>query len=169
MLTAKDSLKMARLPCGRILAAGGVSEAGVISRVEVYDAVQDAWHAVGHMIEARCSFEIMVVSDGTVLAAGGYNNEGLPLSSAERYNPISCSWSSAGSMTDRRESCKPANKWATLFSLQQALAPTSSHPWLQPVCWHASAQRSLDCHAGDCRQSSNLQECYLVCSPQNGA
>ena len=93
-------------PRGRVLAAGGVDEVGVISGAEVYDPSQDARQVVGCMIKARCCFEMAVLADGTILAAGGYNSQDEPLASAELKltNPATCSWSSAGSMTDGRGS-----------------------------------------------------------------
>ena len=99
MITARDSFSVARLLCGRVLAAGDVHEVGVISKAEIHDLSQDAWQAVGCMIEARFCFEKVVLANGTVLAAGGYNSQDEPLASAELYNSATCTWSSAGSMS----------------------------------------------------------------------
>src|SRR5438132_353627 len=53
--------------------------------------------STGSMNTGRESFAFTVLSNGKVLAAGGFDNGAL--SSAELYNPATGSWTATGSMT----------------------------------------------------------------------
>ena len=60
------------------------------------------WSEVGPLSEARASHSATLLKDGTVLLAGGRNEDSEALSTAEIYDPSSGTWSSTGSMEHSR-------------------------------------------------------------------
>ncbi len=83
---------VARLPDGRVLVAGGV-EAYVdypdpfpTAAAELYDPATDTWSPLPPMPEARAGGAAVVLTDGSVLLVGGYNDS-IVLTSAIRFVP----------------------------------------------------------------------------------
>ena len=70
--------------------AGGVNsviDGGVASAsVELYDPESGTWTTTVSMIESRQGYTVTLLSDGSVLVAGGGSSSSL-LASAELYDP----------------------------------------------------------------------------------
>ena len=54
------------------------------------------------MSEARAFFQMVVLADGTVLVAGGFDSNDDPISSSERFDPATNVWTAVGSMAVAR-------------------------------------------------------------------
>jgi len=74
---------------GRVLASGGTISGGVASNVaQLYDPTTRQWSLTTPMLEPRISGVAVLLDDGSVLVTGGSSeNQGGPLSSAERFSP----------------------------------------------------------------------------------
>jgi N-acetylneuraminic acid mutarotase len=109
MATPRYGQTATLLPNGKVLVAGGlgdtsVGSGGYLSSAELYDPVSNTWSSASSMATTRQHHTATLLPDGTVLVAGGFNNNPSgALSSAELYNPISNTWSSAGSMATLRD------------------------------------------------------------------
>ncbi len=85
---------------GKVLIAGGYNpNAGYqLSSTELYDPVENSWSAGPDMLTARDFHAASTLGDGSILVTGGRYFNGSTnfayngLSSAERYNPASNSW-----------------------------------------------------------------------------
>ena len=87
-----------RLVDGSVLVVGGFATgAGVgVARAERYLPTSGAWTSAGNLTFARTSHAAVTLGDGTLLIVGGEDRLGTPatlLSSIERYNSSSNSWS----------------------------------------------------------------------------
>lgn len=74
------------LPDGRILVAGGFTEAGSRRGAEVYDPATGEFAPLPPMGTTRHSHTATLLPDGRVLLAGGYGQDGT-LATAELYDP----------------------------------------------------------------------------------
>jgi hypothetical protein len=89
---------------GTVLVVGGGAEDASLeggprsASAEVYDPRTGRWTAIAGMIEARKGFTATMLSDGTVLVAGGDGG----FTAAELYHPRSRRWTATGSMADGR-------------------------------------------------------------------
>ena len=100
------------LPDGRVLVTGGYTldstgnNATALPSAELYDPSTGTWTATGSMAQARARQAATLLSDGTVLVAGGQdfrNNTGLGnLATAELYDPISGTWTATAEMIEAR-------------------------------------------------------------------
>jgi hypothetical protein len=107
MHTGRSSHTATLLQSGKVLVAGGVTTGDMdVSSAELYDPANNTWSPAGSMSTRREGHTATLLPGGKVLVAGGYYYIGGDhfLSSAELYNPVSNSWSSAGSMITPRES-----------------------------------------------------------------
>jgi hypothetical protein len=79
---------------GRVLVAGGFDSDNV-KTAELYDPSSGTWAPTGDLNVARYGHTATLLPDGSVLIAKGSNDGDLAstLSSAERYDPISGTWS----------------------------------------------------------------------------
>ena len=86
---------------GRVLVVGGVAsrESAPIEQAsaEVYDPESGRWSSAGRLATARSGFALVALPDGGALVAGGLGGLGLTarLSTVERFDPVSSTWSRA--------------------------------------------------------------------------
>jgi hypothetical protein len=101
LATARYAHTATLLSSGKVLVAGGSNgptlEAG-LSSAELYDPVAGTWSSTGSLITARYSHTATLLPNGTVLMAGGYDLNLIPLASAELYDPVAGTWSATGSL-----------------------------------------------------------------------
>jgi hypothetical protein len=88
------------LPDGGALLIGGSSSD---ARTVRYDVAARSWSWGPAMTAARAYAQVAVLADGRVLVAGGYGNNGVPLDSAEIYDPEAGAFSSTGPMPAPRQ------------------------------------------------------------------
>ena len=107
-----------QLSDGRILMVGGQDSTGTaLSSVEIYNPATGQFTLASNLGTSRLNSTATTMNDGTVLVTGGYTgaingaSSGIPLASAEIYNPSTNSWQTAGSMGTTRR-----NHTATLLS-----------------------------------------------------
>ena len=84
---------------GRVLIAGGLYTQA--TSVEIYDPIADTRTAAASMITARRVHAAVRLDDGRVLVAGGNTlppgtPSYRPITSAEVYDPVTNTWSPAG-------------------------------------------------------------------------
>jgi hypothetical protein len=100
------------LPDGRVLVAGGSKPPNLsrpeepslpLDSAEIYDPQTGTWTSTESMPEPRAFHTATLLSDGTVLVAGGGSQEfSASFSSAEIYDPRTGRWTSAGNMSIAR-------------------------------------------------------------------
>ena len=114
----RDSHAALLLPTtGKVLVTGGQSVTQSppntfvlfpLASAELYDPNANTWSGTASLVTAREAHTMTLLTDGTVLVVGGDSYVATPdfiettLSSAERYNPASGTWSSAGGMSTPR-------------------------------------------------------------------
>jgi hypothetical protein len=95
------------LPDGTVLIAGGqgnYSGQTAWNTAEIYNPTSQTFTVVGNMTTARYYHTATLLTDGTVLLAGGHNNQSQTVvSSAEIYTPSAKSFAATGSMNSARE------------------------------------------------------------------
>ena len=90
---------------GRVLFTGGADDVGPSSGAGLYDPASGTFSPTGTMTIPRMDHSATLLSDGTVLIAGGQisnNSGGGALSSAEIYNPATGTFSATGEMITPR-------------------------------------------------------------------
>jgi len=96
---------MVRLLDGNILVAGGVSQDAsgdkILSTVALYDVQNKTWNDKKSMSVERQGFTFTLLTDGKVLAAGGFSNTGSLLT-AEIYDPKTDVWTATPNMNFER-------------------------------------------------------------------
>jgi Kelch motif len=97
------------LPDGQVLVAGGEATVNgaftVFASAELYNPATGTWTRTGRMNAAREQHTATLLTNGQVLAAGGYNDAdpfNHSLASAELYNPATGSWALTGSLNTPR-------------------------------------------------------------------
>jgi hypothetical protein len=90
MTVARANHIAALLPSGKVLIAGGFSvdqssNLITLSSAEIYDPQSGTFGAVADMTQSRGDFTGTLLDDGAVLMAGGFDNTGAVLSSAELF------------------------------------------------------------------------------------
>ena len=101
-------LQMVPLATGHVLVAGGVNSSGVnVASADLYDPNSQTWTVTGSMVVPRSSTELLRLSDGKVLAAGGLTNTPgggafTTTASSELYDPMTETWALTGSMQNPR-------------------------------------------------------------------
>ncbi len=97
MTQGRQGATYTSLEDGRVLAAGGVAPE-FLDSAEIYDPNFGGWSSAGDMSEPRVFHQAVLLDDGRVLVVGGRwgLGEETALASAEIYDPVTNSWSSAG-------------------------------------------------------------------------
>jgi N-acetylneuraminic acid mutarotase len=115
MLTVRWAHTATLLQNGKVLVSGGKDLNGeALATAELYDPISNTWSAAGSMSTVREFHTATLLPNGSVLAAGGAERITalyFPIASAELYDPISNTWSLAGSMSTAR-----LNHTATLLA-----------------------------------------------------
>jgi N-acetylneuraminic acid mutarotase len=91
---------------GRVLVVGGSmnrERAPIeLASAEIYDPASGSWNTGGALTTARSGFALVALNDGGALAAGGIGGLGTTrleyLSSIERFDPVSSTWSAAADL-----------------------------------------------------------------------
>jgi hypothetical protein len=99
----------ARLRDGRVLLCGGETHPSgrpESASAEIYDPSTGRFEPVASMLETRAGHIAVTISDGTVLAIGGYHRKDLTssvtITSVERFHPERGTWTRLESLTRRR-------------------------------------------------------------------
>ncbi|WP_175545087.1 kelch repeat-containing protein [Variovorax sp. OV329] len=93
------------LPDGQVLVAGGNGGAGgggSLATAERYDPATGTWTVTGPMSAGRTAGTATLLSDGHVLAAGGYSSTGSALASTDLFDPATGQWTTTGAMLGAR-------------------------------------------------------------------
>lgn len=104
---ARFSFQMVLLPNGNVLAAGGTgstiaNQGSTSMSAELYNPSSGIWTTTGSLAKGRTNFQMVVLSSGSVLAAGGQATPAI-LASAEIYSPTSGTWAATGDLNTARE------------------------------------------------------------------
>ncbi len=100
---------------GKVLVIGGSENlSGQVDPVaeytaEVYDPAADTWTSTNPLSGGRMDTEAVLLSNGKVLASGGYLIHYGYIGTSEIYDPATNSWSTTGSMSERK------NNFATVL------------------------------------------------------
>jgi len=93
------------MPNGQVLVVGGCNGAGCITRLasaELYTPSSGQWIAVNNPAIARSQHIATLLSDGTVLVAGGAGNGDVALAGSEMYDGNTGQWSTTVSLNTAR-------------------------------------------------------------------
>jgi hypothetical protein len=122
LATARRLHTTTRLADGRVLVSGGLTtptgpappvtpaavSAAALSSAEVYDPLANAWSTTPTGLHTpRFAHSATLLEDGSVLVAGGTDREGAggagrALSSTERFDPATGTWTAGAPMTEPR-------------------------------------------------------------------
>ena len=123
MTTARYKHTATQLTTGKVLIVGGSDQSGnALASAELYDPTKDQTEGTfirtkGSLHFARVGHSATLLLDGTVLIAGGTDQHGQPLESAEIYNPLTNAFTlTQGSMNVGR-----VNGQATMLGNGQVL------------------------------------------------
>ncbi|MEO7760942.1 MAG: kelch repeat-containing protein, partial [Casimicrobiaceae bacterium] len=106
LLNQRQGATATTLSDGRVLVASGFSDVTFqeIFSVEIYTPATNSWSAAAPLANARQLHVATLLASGKVLITGGFthNQTHSALTSAELYDPLKDTWSSAGEMTVKR-------------------------------------------------------------------
>ena len=105
MTTSRFAHTATLLPNGKVLVAGGFKgRCTSVASAEIYDPATDTWMSVAPMRTARGRHAAVLLNSGKVLIVGGQSDNctNSSMDSAELYDPVSGTWSEAGTLTDKR-------------------------------------------------------------------
>lgn len=84
---------MTLLSDGKVLVAGGTGGGGGrLASAELYDPQTRTWTATGSMAQARGAHAAVLLGDGRVRVASGFDDSG-EVHGAELYDPATGTWS----------------------------------------------------------------------------
>jgi len=93
---------------GKVLVAGGVFRASILGEsrslnsAELYDSLTGTWSSTGNLNRARHGHAAVLLPNGKILVAGGYNEVRQAGLSAEIYDPLTGRWSETGALNRLR-------------------------------------------------------------------
>jgi len=87
---------------GRVLVAGGFTEAGSARGAQAYDAATRRFSPLPPMLTTRHSHTATRLRDGRVLIVGGLGAGNTTLATAEIFNPVTNTFSPAGTLQEAR-------------------------------------------------------------------
>jgi hypothetical protein len=101
------------LPNGKVLVAGGTylnhgsgqQLQQILYSAELYNPDTGTWTPTGSMVVNRSDHTATLLPNGKVLVAGGFSGSGLdgvPVNSAELYDPVSGTWTATGALAVNR-------------------------------------------------------------------
>ena len=103
MTTQRDFFTASLLGNGKVLATGGINNAGgFLDTADLYDPTSTSFAATGNMTATRFYHDASVLNDGTVLLTGGSDGNNRALASAEVYDPTAGTFAITGSMLSVR-------------------------------------------------------------------
>jgi len=134
------------LPDGRVLVAGGHNRwtnhddpETSLASAELFDPATGTLSAAGAMTAARDGHTAVLLSNGTVLIAGGLDEKGVLLASAELYDPATAGFVRTHDMTEVRR-----GHTATLLPNGMILLTGGfGDPTRWPVGYHTAASAEL--------------------------
>ena len=130
---------------GEVLVSGGVNSiydtaTATVTCAEIYNPTTGAWTATGSLHVSRADAATLLLDDGEVLSAGGYNNTGNSapntyLTSAELYDPSTQVWTTTTSMSPGAGLPTPA----ALLTNGDALISNDAQSYIQgSATWSAT-------------------------------
>jgi hypothetical protein len=93
MSTPRTDATATLLKTGQVLVAGGcafhceTSAPILAATAELFDPATGTWHPTGSLHDVRADYAATLLPDGSVLAAGGLDQNDNPIASAELYTP----------------------------------------------------------------------------------
>jgi hypothetical protein len=84
---------------GRVLTKGGDNDESVVATTVLYDPRRRKFKPAADMTTGREYHSASLLSDGTLLVAGGVALRGIPYATAERYDPATGTFTTTASMT----------------------------------------------------------------------
>jgi hypothetical protein len=107
MAQSRADAGAAMLDGGRVLIAGGYSQQSganpnPLSETELFDPAAGVFVRGQPMLEQRSDPSLVALSNGEVLAAGGYSTSAV-LNTAELYDPATSTWTRVAGMHQQRE------------------------------------------------------------------
>ena len=96
------------LPSGKVLVAGGhfpsdgYFPAQYTNGASVYDPASGTWSVTGNLAAKRAGHTATLLPNGKVLVAGGANDSGSSLATAELYDPATGTWTPTGNLNEPR-------------------------------------------------------------------
>jgi hypothetical protein len=90
---------------GKVLIAGGsvsLTSTAYIATAEIYDPTAGIFTPTGSMTQSRYAHTTTLLSNGSVLIAGGYSGGDVALSTGEIYDPMAGIFTPTGNMTTAR-------------------------------------------------------------------
>jgi N-acetylneuraminic acid mutarotase len=112
LATARQGHTATPLPDGKVLVTGGIgpfvgpTDSVALASTELYDPLSGRWTTVAGLGDARFGHTSTLLTDGSVLVAGGTAGFGILLTSAEVYDSSSGSWTATGGMIEARHGHK---------------------------------------------------------------
>jgi N-acetylneuraminic acid mutarotase len=93
METPRSGATATLLKSGQVLVTGGCAAlcgapgTTVVATAELFDPARGTWRSTGSLHDLRVGHVAALLADGSVLVAGGFDQNSNPLSSAELYTP----------------------------------------------------------------------------------